>query len=201
MLPVLVGSSDGASGHRREHADAVEYQFDVLESIGREPGRQYVFAHVLVPHPPFVFLEDGTYAPDEATFESQLAGTNRRIRAFVEPLVSLPEAERPIIIIQGDEGPYRERFRDDRDGFDWATASDAELLAKFGILNAMYLPGPEGDAPLRSGMTAVNTYPELFRRYFGSDVADRPDRVMASNQSHPFDLLDVTVRLEAAASN
>ena len=29
--------------------------------------------------------------------------------------------------------------------FDWRTASDEELATKFGVLNAMYLPGPEGD--------------------------------------------------------
>ena len=101
LLPVLFGGSEGSSGHCREHADAVEYQFDVLGSIAGEPGRQYVFAHILEPHKPFVFLEDGTYAPDEATFATQLADANCRIRAFVEPLISLPESKRPIII-QGD---------------------------------------------------------------------------------------------------
>ncbi len=115
----------------------------------------------------------------------------------MEPLLALPEDERPIIILQADEGPFPDRFSKDQEGFDWATASDAEIITKFGILNAMYLPGIEGEAPLREGISAVNTYPEIFRRYFGSEIEDQPDRVMASNRARPWDLVDITDRLEA----
>ena len=182
---------------RLRHAESAKYQFDRLETIRDRPGLTYVLAHILVPHPPFVFLADGTYDPDGATFESQLGYTNRRLRAFIEPLLALPPGERPIIILQGDEGPYPERWDENRSDFDWSAASETELLTKFGILYAMYLPGEEGAVPLRDGLTAVNTYPELLRRYFGSDIQDQPDRVMASNESRPFDLIDITSRLEA----
>jgi hypothetical protein len=197
VLPVLVDRPPKDRQSERRHADAAEYQFAVLEELAEQPGPRYVLAHILLPHAPYVFLEDGTFDADAATFETQLAYLNRWLQGFIEPLLERPEAERPIIVLQGDEGPYPDRFRADQDGFDWSTASDEELVTKFGILNAMYLPGPEGDAPLPAGLTAVNTYPELFARYFGADVPRHPDRVTASTRARPYDLLDVTDRLRA----
>ncbi len=197
ILPTILGDTEAAPDHERRHAQAAEFQLDRLDRVVNRPGPTYVFAHVLLPHPPYVYLEDGTYAPDEATFESQLAYTNRRVREWVGPLLELPEDEQPIIVIQADEGPYPPRWDADKDGFDWANATDDELLTKFGILDAMYLPGAEGEAPLPEGMTAINTYPELFRRYFGSRIADEPDRVLASNESRPFDFVDITSRLKS----
>ncbi len=197
ILPVLVKRPTRTDDFARKHADSAEYQFDLLETISGQRGRKYVFAHILLPHPPFVFLEDGTFEPDAATYESQMEYTNGRLQEFMEPLLALPEDERPIIILQADEGPFPDRFSKDQEGFDWATASDAEIITKFGILNAMHLPGIEGEAPLREGISAVNTYPEIFRRYFGSEIEDQPDRVMASNRARPWDLVDITDRLEA----
>ncbi|MFV2062555.1 MAG: hypothetical protein ACC726_03460 [Chloroflexota bacterium] len=198
VLPVLANQDKPADTFARKHADTAEFQFDLLDDLADDPGPKYVFAHILLPHPPYVFLEDGTYAPDDATFETQLVDTNRRLRAFFEPLLSLPEEERPIIILQADEGPFPERLAADERAFEWADATDEELVTKFGILSAMYLPGPEGVAALPSGMTAVNTYPELFRRYFASDIENLPDRILASSKVKPYDLLDVTERVEAA---
>jgi hypothetical protein len=197
LLPVLVQRPKRTDDFKRKHADSATYQLELLDSISAEPGRKYVFAHILLPHQPYVFMEDGSYDPEAATYGSQLTYTNERLQAFIEPFLTLPEDERPIIILQADEGPYPDRFRDDQDGFDWATASDDEILTKFGILNAMYLPGSEGEALLREDLSAVNTYPELFRRYFGSDVEDQPDRVLASNRARPWDTVDITDRLEA----
>jgi hypothetical protein len=201
VLPMLLGGSERVVDSKVRHAKAAEHQFDRLDEYTARPGRTYLLAHILLPHPPFVFLEDGTYAPDGATFESQLADTNRRLREFLEPLLAMPQDEQPIIVIQGDEGPYPERWDADRANFDWTTASEAEILTKFGILNAMYLPGAEGEPPLRDDLSAVNTYPELLRRYFGSDIKDQPDRVLASNETRPYDLLDITSRLAASSAD
>jgi hypothetical protein len=197
-VPAVLGAPAPERDTVRKHAVSAEFEFAVLDEIRDDPGPKYVFAHILLPHPPYVFLEDGTYAPRRATYESQLAYTNDRLKAFLEPLLALPEEERPIIILQADEGPFPARLTADEVGFDWTTATDEELITKFGILDARYLPGPEGAAPPRDDATVVNTYPELFRRYFGSDIPDQPDRVYASTKDEPYTMLDVTERLDEA---
>jgi hypothetical protein len=198
VLPMLLGQADPVEERTGRTAGAVIYELGQLDDISDLPGPKYVLAHILLPHPPYVFLEDGTVAPEAATFRTQLAFTNASLKRFLEPLLERPEDERPIIILQADEGPYPRRFGWHAAGFDAATATDDELITKFGILSAWFLPGPEGAAPLDPAMTAINTYRELFRRYFGSDVADAPDRVFMSLKDRPYDLVDITDRLAAA---
>ena len=186
-----------------KHREAALVQFQALDAIRAEPGPKFVLAHVLLPHDPYVFDERGRYVPKEvqkatpvpALFAAQLAYTNARIREIVQPLLELPEERRPIIIIQADEGPYPEAYERDKVGFDWERASPDELEIKFGIINAMYLPGL-GQEPLPPKMSAVNTFRLLFARAFGEDLPLLPDRVYASRSyERPYDLVEVTDRL------
>ncbi len=199
IAPTLLRESQsGKIDHETRHAAAAQYDFAVLDDIREEPGPKYVFAHILLPHPPYVFLEDGTFDTNGATMASQLAYTNTMLRRFLEPLLALPEDERPIIILQGDEGSYPGRLVSEQLDWDWDEATGDELITKYGILNAWYLPGAEGEAPLAADLTAINTYPELFRRAFGADIPDLPDRIYASDKDRPYALTDITERLRAA---
>ena len=85
-------------------------------------------------------------------------------------------------------------------GFAVVAASDPELLTKFGILDARYLPGPEGEAPLRDDITPVNTYPELLRRYFDADIPNQPDVILGATPARPYDFVDLTERFEELAA-
>jgi hypothetical protein len=188
-----------AYGTPAQQAEVTEGQFERLGEIRAEPGPKYVFAHVLVPHNPYLFLADGSFDPEHATFATQLGYANAQIREFVEPLLALPPEEQPIIILQADEGPYPTRYAGGRDAFDWDTATNEELLIKFEVLNAMYLPGPEGEAALPDGITLVNTFPEIFARYFGILVPRASDRTFAMGSGGLYDLFDITQALDAAA--
>jgi hypothetical protein len=183
------------------HADAAEYAFDLLDRLVDEPGPKFVFAHILMPHPPYVFLEDGTFAPGSATLESQLRYTNSRVREFVSKAVRGPQSERPIVILQADEGPYPTRYELDTNGFDWADASDAEIATKFGILSALYLPGEAGIEPLPPTLSPVNTFREVLRRYFGIALESLPDKSYASPYLRPYDLTDVTAQLASTRTS
>jgi hypothetical protein len=191
---------DPARSYDSMHADAAEYAFDLLDELLDEPGPKLVVAHILMPHPPYVFLEDGTFAPGSATLESQLRYTNDRVSRFVTKALAGPESERPIIILQADEGPYPSRYETDTSGFDWASATDDEVAVKFGILSALYLPGAEGAAPLPSTLSPVNTFREVLRRYYGVAVENLPDRSYASPYLRPYDLDDVTDRISDATA-
>jgi hypothetical protein len=182
-----------------------EYGLDALDAVRDEPGPKFVQAHILLPHPPLVFDRDGTFIDDatasrltkQELYERQLAYTNTRLKAFISGLQALPEDERPIIILQADEGPWPPSYSTGRKtSVDWAAqATDDELEQKFGIMNAWYLP--EGDdLGLDPAMTAINTFPVLFGRYFGIEYPLLPDRIYASRDwYHPYDLTDITDRL------
>lgn len=189
---------------RRRHYDNNRYGLDALDLVRDEPGPKFVFGHVLLPHPPTVFDRDGSFmTADEQRslsgrerYERQLAYTNDRLRAFLASLLALPAEQRPIVILQADEGPESPEYRATRKTtWEWAAATDGDLEIKYGILNAWYLPGGE-EIGLYPAMTSINTFPTLFRGYFGLDEPNLPDRVYTSKRyGLPYDLTDVTDRL------
>lgn len=185
-------------GSERYMAVTTRNQFAALHTLIPEPGPKFVFAHLLVPHDPYVFLADGTVDGSMATYDTQLAYTNAELRTLIEALLALPPAEQPIIVLQADEGPYPERYEVGRDRFDWSTASGEELVTKFGVLNAFYLPGVEGEAPLPDGLSLVNTFPEILDRYHGLDVERAPDATYGMVQGDYFSLIDLTEQVEDA---
>jgi hypothetical protein len=192
--------------HHLLHRAAALFDWNELDRVSAEPGPKFVFGHILLPHEPYVFKANGEYSElseEDSRFSAagqaaQLSYTNDRIRGLVTKLLGVPEAERPIVIIAADEGPYPERYNRNQMGFDWSQATDEELATKFGVLQAMYLPGdgpPDAPAPYPD-MTVVNTFPIVFGRYFGERIPLFPDRSFTSRVwARPYDLTDVTDRL------
>ena len=204
ILPAMKRLRLEAADPRVRHFRHNEFGLEAVAGLRDEPGPKFVFTHILLPHPPMVYDRDGRFMSSaeqegmsgKELLERQLAYTNTRIREIVGDLTSLPEAQRPIIILQADEGPESPVYRATRKTtFDWATVSDADVEVKFGILNAWYLPGGE-DLGLYPSMTSINTFPVLFSRYFGLDQPLLPDRVYTARRyGKQYDTTDVTDRL------
>lgn len=197
---------DAPPAHHLLHRAAALFGFNELDRVSAEPGPKFVFAHILLPHEPYVFAANGEYSElseDDSKYSSeaqraQQAFTDDRIRGIVSSLLAVPEERRPIIIVGSDEGPYPDRYLRDQQGFDWATATDEELVTKYGVLLAMYLPGePPADTPEPyPDMSVINTFPIVLDRYFGADIPLLPDTSYTSRSwRRPYDLTDVTERL------
>jgi hypothetical protein len=169
------------------------FQLRQLDRLSTAPGPKFVFAHFLLPHDPYVFHADGTVvtaeeerATDErALYEGHLAYANSRIKEIVGTLLSGPEEDRPIVIIQGDEGPLACQNVD-------CVGTGAEYLRiRLGNLVAMYLPGVDADVP--ETFTSVNTFRTVFRAYFGADLPPLPDRSYTwPDDDSIYDFQDVT---------
>ena len=180
----------------------VAFQFDAIEEISRDPSPTFTFAHFTLPHPPYVYDEEGNYVPgapfragpDDA-YLRQLEYTNGRIQQMVDGLLAGPDEDDPIVVIQSDEGPHPVRLEVDEDGYEWPDATDDELGGKFRILDALYLPGEGADAELGS-FTPVNSFQIVFDRYFGADLPLLPDRSWVfQDTAHPYRLTEITDRL------
>ncbi len=192
-------------GLDQHHYQAARFQFRELSRTVGEPGPKFVLAHVLLPHDPYVFDATGAYLSPErrATmpvadqFGEQLAYVNSEIRTLVSQLLELPESERPIIVIQADEGPYPERYAKDQAGFDWNSATPAELRMKYGILNAFFFPAGGGTdtAAVYDTISSVNTFRVVLRESHGADLPLLPDRSYVSPYDRPYDFEDITSRL------
>jgi len=207
-MPAIVRAAGaGTVNPRTRHWENNQYGLAAVSGVKDEPGPKYVFTHILLPHPPYVHAQDGHFLTaeemrgrdGETLFRDQLAYANTRIREIIGGLLALPEDRRPIIILQADEGPETPEYRATRKTtWDWHAASTEDLEIKFGILNAWYVPG-DRKVGLYPELTSINTFPLLFRDYFGLDYTLREDRVFASEKyNRPYDLVEITDRLPPA---
>ncbi len=180
------------------------YALDRLDEIPSLPGPKYVFAHLVTTHPPYVHNADGSFTGraqvarlgDEESYRRQLTYANSRMLSLMDRIIaSDPDA---VIMLQADEGPFPERYRELGWEFDWRDATDAELEEKFGILFAMRVPGADVEAEgFHDAITPVNAFRVIFNARFGTDLPLLPDRVLSHTDLYNFyEMFDITDRLQ-----
>ena len=180
-----------------------------LETLGTIAERdddkpRLVIAHILMPHPPYVFDRDGSALPDGLSssqkYLRQLTYANTQITRLVDRLLRARPDDPPVIVLTADEGEYPSRFGPD--------AADAELRKKTNILSAFYFPAKSGkksadeDSGERYGslyptITSVNYFRVILNRYLGADLPLQPDRTYTNKLGKPFVFYDVTKRVHA----
>jgi len=176
MLERTLGLAKGDTHSRDQHRDMAQFAFRQVEQLAHAPGRKFVFAHILMPHPPYVLGEGGRviYAdeakarPESELLQEQLDYTDERVRSVVDALLAGPDERDPIIVITGDEGPYLCYELDCVDG------SDEDYGIRLGVLRAYYLPGIDVTVPPDD--SGVNIFRMILREYFGVDLPDLPNR-------------------------
>jgi hypothetical protein len=179
--------------------DHTLYEFDRLEDAAGRPGPTFVFAHVLVPHPPYVFNADGSMpTTDEVasrgarkSYIEQLKWTNSRVLALLDTLLGVPADQQPIVILQADEGPFPTRFSTDESDFEWLKARPDEIQEKYAILNAHYLPGVDpADYGFTDTTSPVNAFRIVFNAYFDGHLPLLPDvSYLSPDYDHIYDFV------------
>ena len=210
MLPQLIEAIlPGSNLAQRMRWDSgqcqrVPRQMEQIEAIGGRTTPTFVFAHILLPHEPYVFDAQGrclSHAEVDARgvkagYVGQLQYANVLLRDLVSDLLDRP-GKKPIIILQADEGPFPERYATGQ--LSWREATSAELQMKTGILNAYFFPDRNYKA-LYPGITPVNSFRIVFDQYLGSEFGLLPDRVYASpDVFHIYEFFDVTDKVTRAA--
>jgi len=143
-----------------EKAARTKLILDVLPEIPKLKGNKFVHAHIITPHPPYIFNADGTLNPDPDEvdpmegYRQQLAYIEPRILEVLEKIID--ESPRPpIIILEGDHGFGRK----------YVTSN----------LLALYLPNQD-QPELEDNMTLINVFPYIFNTYFGTQIPMLPDQ-------------------------
>ena len=161
---------------QRIHYERVLYVLEQLEAMPALPGPKLVFAHIVMPHPPFVFGKDGEFIPEDREdfqgYSDQVAYIDRRMVPLLENLISESPVP-PIIILQGDHG-----------GVNTSPGKRPD------ILNAYYLPDG-GAENLYESISPVNTFRVIFDTYYGGRYELLPEKAYFSVYDHPFDLMPI----------
>lgn len=147
-----------------------------FDALALQPGPKFVFIHLIVPHAPFAFDENGNPAnPNQFRGNDGYVTQVKFINKFILPgLRTLIEKspQPPVIILQGDHGPL-----------------DKNLQMR--ILNAYYLP--RGAEALYPGISPVNSFRVVFNAYFDADLPLLEDiSYYSSNGKYDFSVIPNT---------
>lgn len=178
----------------------IQYILTKLPEIPTLPSPKFVFAHLIIPHPPFVLDENGEpltitrpYSPgDGATFQGtpeeyqlgyigQIQYINMHMKNVIQQILS-GSTSPPIIIIQGDHGGGLNLTLSARTSCMWE---------RFSILNAIYLPETSNNG-LYESMTPVNTFNVILNSVLKTNYSLLPDRQFFSPLGLPYAFVEVT---------
>ena len=204
-LPVVfdaLGVFDRAETQR----ERVRVWLEALRAPASRPGPKLVFAHLLAPHPPFVFgatgepvLRGSEHAYDgshfylhstPAVYRRGYAGQVTFLSRAVPPVLAdiLEEGrEAPVVIVLGDHGPGLGLAHD--------SLERSDLEERFGVLLAAYLPPDLPRPDLPAGATPVDVLRIVLAHYWGYDLPEWPGRSYFNVESEPLGFVDVTERL------
>lgn len=165
------------------HYQQVNFTLNELPKTAASiPGPKFVYAHIMSPHTPYIFLPDGSLNTDSRFYNTE-TGTpsnpklqaegyinnvkylNSRMLAILDEIIKNSKIP-PVIILQGDHGyviPER----------------------RFNILMAFHFPNG-GNASLYPTITPVNTFRLVSNLYFGTDLPLRNDVSNDADVGRPY---------------
>ena len=139
-----------------EHYQQTYYILDELKRLPQRNGPKFVFAHFLVPHPPFIFAPNGDFRWADDPVKGYLSNVQFIDSQIVTVVAKIIESSRvpPVIIIMGDHGA--------------TGVPDLETpQRRMSILNA-YFVNDQAKEDLYETITPVNSFRIVFNNYFGT---------------------------------
>lgn len=194
LKPIYVKFFDS---NNRERFECIFSELPKISGNADQP--VFVFAHLLLPHPPYIFGENGEAltpksltlvseadAEEKQSYLNQLKFTNKKIKEIVDEIIDNSESS-PIIVIQSDHGPPDSIFRSVNQ-----VASDKDKLRN---INFYYLPNPQNNT-IYDGITPVNSFRFIIKNYLGEDAPQLENRNYYINEfENQYRLIDVTEEL------
>jgi sulfatase-like protein len=184
------------------HRHYILSSFSMLQETPTLDGDYFIYAHIIAPHPPFVFDEKGVPLPHNEPFKladanhfikdhsrkayitgyrQQMQYINTLVLETVDEILAKSKTP-PVIIIQGDHGPGAYLH--------WGSLEKTLPGERFSILNAYYFPDQDYSR-LYPSISPINSFRVLLDKYFGGNYELLPDRHYYSPWGYPFDFTEV----------
>jgi hypothetical protein len=161
--------------------DLMEYMYLHLPDVPDIKEPKFVYAHISTTHPPFIYSFTDKQRREEEKTDPELASLGAQTRLYRESVAITDEKmipildaifekskNPPIIIIQGDHGPFLKNSED----------------KIFNILNAYYFPDQDYQN-LYQDISPVNSFGIVLNHLFGTSYKLKEDRHFYSSVSAP----------------
>ena len=161
------------------HRETVEHSFQAFSKVLRVKEPKFVFVHILSPHPPFVFDDDGAHLDPPGNFSfndandfygevrdyqvgyiKQVEFVNSRMKSVIDTILT-NSVTPPIIIIQSDHGSGLLT--------DFSSAENTCMRERFAPFAAYYLPDRNANI-IPFDVTPVNIFRIVLNEYFNTDL-------------------------------
>lgn len=193
---------------RNDQCYRVNEKVRQLVKIAQTDERKMVFAHFLVPHPPFVLNADGSCrslrtalkASRRDNYVGQIELANSKALALIDAILDGPRPA--VIVLHSDEGPWPEPYVGNEHGIGtdpvtvpWGDLNSEQLHEKFAILMAMR--DPQGEMPQTMPSSPVQIYPAILHDYFQSPASIPPSRSFVyKSEEALYQFEEVSARLQ-----
>ncbi len=207
-----------------DHIGDVRQQLNILDDLTtkEKPGGRFIFAHILVPHDPFVFNGDGSLSaypgsdstgkPIKNKYVEQVEFISSQMKELVNNIQKQSNGK-AVVIFNADEGPYPQVLNDtfkkplattqtntdsivkDQDMRKW---SDDYLKMKFGVLQAVHIPKATVDD--LAHLSSVNVFRIILNRYAGYSLDYLPECHfgLTNGSQNEYNYADITKRFVAS---
>ena len=174
------------------YRNKVLFAFEKLYDIPKIPNSKFVFLHLILPHPPFIFKKNGTKQKSvpsnldtievKKQYLEQLEFVNEKIKIAIDNIIKNSN-RMPIIILQSDHGiSYDNSF---------LIGNKKGIKSRFYILNAIY--GPKNiTSKFYKGASPVNTFRLIFNNLFNSKFSILKDKSFIVSDNPPYKYLDIS---------
>jgi hypothetical protein len=193
----LIESSCKLDLSRGYYRSTIINELGNLQKAAGIQGPKFVFAHFMLPHPPFVFTADGaasdvrvisfSWQKDKSYYLEQSKFCERVLVKTLEETIKHAGND-AIFVVQSDHGPGFARQKDE----DEATYSYHHMR----IFNAFKVPP---DISLPSPTSPVNTFRYLFDKALGYDFPLQDNRSLMSTYEQPYQYTDITQMFQKSA--
>jgi len=162
------------------------------------------FAHIYIPHQPFVFNAQGEEVNPEYPYTrwytvldgrdineyienylQQLSFANKAVTELTNYLLTNSK-EPPIIIIQADHGPASRIDQFDKE-------DQTQLKERQSILNAYYFPDQDY-SNLYESISPVNSFRVIFNKYFQTNMDILEDKSYHLSRKKPYELYEYFIQ-------
>ena len=187
----------------KNHRQRIQYEFDTLKEIPMSiPEPKIVYAHILAPHPPFVFDQNGNPLQnrqeytlwDESEYrggyEEYWKGYGRQVTFVNNEMIRVIDAilakskTPPVILLMGDHGPASM--------FNWDLNTPSCLWERTGNLYAILLPEHLNNEIVYPSISPVNTFRVIFNNSFGTSLPYLDDKSFLMTWQQPTVKVDIT---------
>jgi hypothetical protein len=192
------------------HRRIMLHSFESLKTIPELLGPKFIFAHIIAPHPPFVFSSTGepidvpgpfTFADAndfhgsldkyQAGYVEQVQYVNAQMKQVVDSILKKSKSP-PIIIIQADHGSGLLT--------DFSSAENTCIKERFSPFGAYFLPGLDQSVIPRD-ITPVNLFRIVLNQYFQTNLPLLENRqYFYKDTVYIYRLVDVTSRVDDGCS-